>query len=85
MSMSGTIMRRRLEMLRDFNSPNPYARHAARAEWRGAAQEKALLMGMMANPMMWNPMGMAMIGGYATSKFVSNYARLSRGSGRYYY
>jgi hypothetical protein len=76
--MAATIAGRRLAMLRDFRSPDPVKNYRARAEWAEAAREKTLLVGMAANPLMWNPLGAMMVGGYAAGKFMSNYMRLRR-------
>ncbi len=73
------IISRRMQMLQDINNDAaPKKRDAARAEWAEAVREKTVLVGMMANPLLWNPWGLAMVGGYAAGKMMTNYARLSR-------
>jgi hypothetical protein len=77
MTLAAVIMSRRMAMLPDtVNNADPVKRDAARAEWAEAVREKTVLAGMMMNPFMWNPFGMAAIGGYAAGKMASNYARL---------
>jgi hypothetical protein len=76
MMLAAAIMSRRIAMLPDTVSQDPVKRSQARAEWAEAAREKTVLAGMMMNPFMWNPFGMAAIGGYAAGKMASNYARL---------
>jgi hypothetical protein len=70
MAMGPTIMGRRLAM---FASGTP----AGRAEFAEALREKAVLGGMMMNPLMWNPAGVAAVRGYALGKMAANYGRLA--------
>jgi hypothetical protein len=70
------IIAKRMAMLADFSSTDAGKRASATAEWSEAFREKTVLGAMVANPLMWNPVGAAIIDSYVTGKMESNWMRL---------